>query len=136
MTTPIKDFGLSLLADAESIGAPEGPEYIALMEFIQEEAKNRLEAFKHHGKKALYTDWAKMDDLARQARYLDNPGLCPRCQSSDITGDSIDVDGETVTQSVCCSTCDFEWIDSYRLESFLPMYADDTEPLDTPKDVA
>lgn len=50
-------------------------------------------------------------------RYLKNPGKCPYCGSKDITGKSIDVDGEHATQEVGCDAigCGGSWIDVYTL---------------------
>ena len=48
-------------------------------------------------------------------RYLKNPGKCPYCGSKDITGKSIDVDGERATQEVICEACQRSWLDVYTL---------------------
>lgn len=42
-------------------------------------------------------------------------GRCPYCQSHDIVGDSLEVDGNQVTQGVSCSECERSWTDVYTL---------------------
>ena len=47
--------------------------------------------------------------------YLKDSGKCPRCKSTDITGDSIEVDGDSAWQNVSCSECNETWTDVYTL---------------------
>ena len=44
-------------------------------------------------------------------------GQCPRCKSTHISGDSIDIDSNTATQDVTCSDCELGWTDIYTLTS-------------------
>lgn len=110
-TTPeaIQRLGIQILEQAEGIGSPEGADYIALMEFIRQEASDRAD---------LMSSGLKHEHL--QARYLTNPGKCPYCQSTDITGDSIEVDGDGASQHISCSHCHEQWIDTYELTGFQP----------------
>jgi hypothetical protein len=55
-----------------------------------------------------------------QERYLRaGGGVCPVCQSSDITGDSIEVDGNGASQDVTCAECEAHWLDCYTLTGVL-----------------
>jgi transcription elongation factor Elf1 len=47
--------------------------------------------------------------------YLKHPGKCPKCKSEDITGASIEIDGDYAVQEVSCSDCEAEWYDYYKL---------------------
>lgn len=54
--------------------------------------------------------------------YLDKGGgICPFCQSDQIEGGSIDIDGDTAAQRVGCLVCDHEWFDLYKLIGFDPI---------------
>lgn len=56
-----------------------------------------------------------MTDEQKQ-KYLEHHGvLCPFCESSDIVGDSVDIDEGGVTQYVTCSACGKGWTDVYKL---------------------
>lgn len=45
-------------------------------------------------------------------------GQCPFCRSTDITGDTIEVDGTTAWQPVVCNECDAEWQDNFNLTGY------------------
>jgi RNA polymerase subunit RPABC4/transcription elongation factor Spt4 len=44
--------------------------------------------------------------------------LCPFCGSDDISGDSWEQDGPTVSQVVDCLDCGETWVDSYQFVGF------------------
>lgn len=49
-------------------------------------------------------------------KYLKQGGVnCPYCGSSNIEGDSFDVDAGNVYQDIRCLECDKEWCDEYSL---------------------
>jgi transcription elongation factor Elf1 len=52
---------------------------------------------------------------AQKKKYLKNSGKCPNCGSTNISGDSIDVDGDCCWQNVTCGECEKTWQDVYRL---------------------
>jgi len=48
--------------------------------------------------------------------YIDSEGAtCPYCEATDITGRSLEVDADVVTQTIDCENCHEQWIDVYRL---------------------
>lgn len=47
--------------------------------------------------------------------YLKNPGKCPFCQSRDIDGGFVEIDGKSAWQKVSCNNCEKEWNDIYTL---------------------
>jgi hypothetical protein len=51
------------------------------------------------------------------SNYLRDPGHCPFCFRSNITGDAIEVDGQGSFQEVICNDCNARWYDEYRLAS-------------------
>jgi transcription elongation factor Elf1 len=51
-----------------------------------------------------------------KAKYIKGDGnKCPKCGSSDIVGDSVEIDAGGAWQSVSCSECEAEWVDIYKL---------------------
>lgn len=61
-----------------------------------------------------------MSQLVSQTDHLKKPNCCPnkKCQSPDIDGDSIKVDGGSVWQKVSCNECETVWNDVYTLTSY------------------
>ena len=52
------------------------------------------------------------------AAYLaENGTVCPHCRSREITGGSVDINGNQAFQSVTCGDCHAEWTDVYRLDN-------------------
>lgn len=60
--------------------------------------------------------------IVSKQTYIDiNKGkACPNkdCQSTEIVGGGVNIDGIYATQAVTCSDCDTEWEDTYTLSSF------------------
>ena len=55
-----------------------------------------------------------MPDLKK--KYLDSGGsICPYCESSQIEGGSIEIDGQQAWQKVSCLDCEKDWDDIYNL---------------------
>lgn len=53
---------------------------------------------------------------AMEKKYLDRRGVeCPFCESSDIEGQEINIDGGGAWQEVSCNTCGKSWNDLYEL---------------------
>jgi len=64
------------------------------------------------------TKGVEVQDSA-QKRYVRFKGTrCPFCDSTDIVGQSVNIDGGGASQEVGCSACDREWIDLYQLVGF------------------
>lgn len=57
--------------------------------------------------------------MKTQAEYLRRPTRCPACDSFDIEGQSVEVDGSAVYQEVDCHTCGVTWQDRYVLAAYL-----------------
>ena len=53
----------------------------------------------------------------KEGAYLRKPFHCPICGSTDVTGDSLEMDSHTVWQKLYCSDCDAEWYDEYILSN-------------------
>lgn len=54
--------------------------------------------------------------------YIESGGAnCPWCESDQIEGGSIEVDGEIASQNMTCNACDEKWVDNLRRSS---IYAD------------
>lgn len=47
--------------------------------------------------------------------YVEAPGECPFCESTNIEGGSIDIEGDICVQPIHCMNCDGQWNDIYRL---------------------
>lgn len=53
------------------------------------------------------------------AEYIKASSRCPKCDSDEITGDSlIEADGPGAWQSVSCAACEFQWYDEYELVGY------------------
>ena len=49
-------------------------------------------------------------------RYIADGGVnCPYCQSADIAGESIEIDGKCAYQDISCLACGKKWRDLYGL---------------------
>ena len=69
-----------------------------------------------------YSQLPPLDDEAewlrsRERRYLNHSSACPICESGDVSGGSMDMDGDSAWQSVTCMSCGAEWDDIYKLNS-------------------
>jgi hypothetical protein len=54
-------------------------------------------------------------------QHVDNEGgQCPFCESWDIEGESLDIEGGVITQIVNCVDCSKEWVDVFTLTSYTP----------------
>jgi hypothetical protein len=67
--------------------------------------------------------WTKKQGPMTQTQYLQrrqsgtNP--CPVCGSSEIEGDSIEIDGKFAFQECGCSDCESTWLDRYVAEAYI-----------------
>ena len=53
--------------------------------------------------------------------YVERGGcFCPFCRSSDISGDSVEVDDAGARQEVICNSCERSWTDYYELKGYNP----------------
>lgn len=60
-----------------------------------------------------------MNKTMTQEEYKEKLGnVCPQCQSHDIEGEGVDVDGNQAHQEVSCSNCFAVWVDTYTLSYF------------------
>ena len=50
--------------------------------------------------------------------YVEGEGKCPVCKSTQIEGDSIDIEGKHAYQSVGCNNCGASWVDEYALTGY------------------
>lgn len=50
-----------------------------------------------------------------QKQYIGSSNKCPRCDSDNITADSVSVDDGIATQDVSCEDCKAIWTDIYKL---------------------
>ena len=60
------------------------------------------------------------------SKYQASYNACPRCQSTDLDGDSIQVDANVAWQSVWCISCGLSWTDEYVLSAISNVYDDTT----------
>ena len=44
-----------------------------------------------------------------------DPDACPQCGNVNITGDSVDIEGQGARQGVRCEDCEALWHDVYQL---------------------
>lgn len=52
----------------------------------------------------------------QRANYLTDGGnRCPHCDSGDLNGGPVEIDGNIAWQEVTCIDCDEAWIDLYKL---------------------
>jgi hypothetical protein len=73
-------------------------------------------------------EWIK----SRERQYLKNSVQCPICESSNIEGGSMDINGTTAEQSISCADCDAEWTDIYYLRNVeIDSYPSDKVPSDS-----
>lgn len=54
-----------------------------------------------------------------QRAYLKKFAHCPNCGSEDISGESIDVDGNGASQECGCQNCGASWTDTYKLTGYV-----------------
>ena len=53
------------------------------------------------------------------AEYVAKLGTnCPVCQSTQLGGSSVDIDGGVASQDVYCKTCGASWNDTYTLTGY------------------
>lgn len=51
----------------------------------------------------------------QKTAYLKDPSVCPYCQSPNIDGEGVQIEGSQAIQEVACNDCYNEWEDSYQL---------------------
>jgi hypothetical protein len=55
-----------------------------------------------------------------EKRYVEILGTCcPRCESDQIEGSNIQIDGGNAYQPIYCPDCDFVWDDVYELRGIV-----------------
>lgn len=61
-------------------------------------------------------------------KYTDNGGvICPNCESTNLSGTEVDIDGGIATRTVMCLDCDANWTDLYELKGYRYLDIPDTE---------
>ncbi len=75
-----------------------------------------------------YMQWVQMkQDLKKQQRkpeltpqqYAEKRGArCPFCESTELQGESIEVEDGAAFQRVGCLDCEGSWVDVYKLEGY------------------
>jgi transposase-like protein len=63
------------------------------------------------------TEWDWAEKRFKNTK-LRNPNLCLFCDSEDLEGEGVDIDGIFAHQSVSCNSCGSDWTETYRRESF------------------
>lgn len=58
--------------------------------------------------------------MLSQEKHLETANCCPSisCQSIDIEGGHITIEGKIAWQKVSCNKCDYEWNDIYTKTSY------------------
>ena len=57
------------------------------------------------------------------AEYVATLGTnCPVCQSTELEGSSVDIDGGVASQEIWCKTCGASWNDTYTLTGYTDLY--------------
>lgn len=53
----------------------------------------------------------------QKKKYIEdnNANRCPFCESADISGGHISIDGKVVWQEIWCNECNEDWRDVYTL---------------------
>lgn len=49
------------------------------------------------------------------AEYIDRPNHCPFCDTDQLEGDGVEIDGRNAYQEIRCLKCDKSWTDYYVL---------------------
>ena len=63
------------------------------------------------------------------AEYVATLGTnCPVCQSTQLEGSSVDIDGGGASQDIYCKTCGASWTDTYTRTGYTNL---DTSECDT-----
>ena len=63
------------------------------------------------------------------AEYVAKLGTrCPVCQSTQLEGGSVNIDGGVASQDIWCKTCGASWNDTYTLTGYTDL---DTSACDT-----
>ena len=52
--------------------------------------------------------------------YVQSSSQCPFCDSRDIEGQEVNIDGNSAWQEIYCLSCEKEWVDTYRLVGYEP----------------
>lgn len=55
----------------------------------------------------------------QKAAYLENPNICPYCESNDLEASAPDYTGSTIEQNILCLGCNQRWIDIYKIKSIV-----------------
>jgi len=76
-------------------------------------------------------EWIKK----KKREYFDHTSRCPICDSSEITGDSIEPGDHHMYQDIHCNNCGAHWVDIYNLSGIeIQSYPDGYAP--TPNNAA
>ena len=66
--------------------------------------------------------------MKTREQYLSRFAHCPACDSQEIEGESVDIEGDIALQEVGCLKCNATWTDSYRLNGFNLLEKGDAVP--------
>jgi transcription elongation factor Elf1 len=62
---------------------------------------------------------AKKIKVMGQKAYIQNSGcFCPICNSGDVSGSNIQIDGGIAWQEIDCGNCNASWRDYYKLAGY------------------
>ena len=53
-------------------------------------------------------------------KFNDHPDACPKCGGEAEFCDNEESEGEYEIVSICCTECDFAWLEYYRFEKWEP----------------
>lgn len=69
----------------------------------------------------------------QRSKYVNVGGShCPYCGGTEVEGGSIDVEGASVSQRVCCLNCACRWYDLYELTDVVDDHTTFVLPADPP----
>ena len=63
----------------------------------------------------------ELNPQQKELYVLHDGTKCPYCESNEIEGSSMDVDGNTAWQKITCLGCDKEWNDIYTLTNLVEL---------------
>lgn len=74
--------------------------------------------------------------VINQEKYLQKRGnVCPNCESPNISGGPIEVDGAIAWGEVACPNCGTTWTDTWQLTGYCDLIVPDEESTGQPKSV-
>lgn len=89
----------------------------AYMELVDDYANFRLDG-EHDKAKELLRRMGSSAPLTDEQYVSKGGGGCPSCNSTQIEGGSIEVEGSTASQGVRCLDCNANWNDVYALAGY------------------